>query len=549
VTSVLVGQTPVDVDQVLIELDRAECAESLAAFIRHAWPILEPETPYTHGWHIDAMCEHLEAITWDEEGRKFLANVPPGSMKSLLVGVLWPSWEWGPQNRPGLRYVCAAHTQDLAIRDSRKMRLLIASDWYQQRWPHVQLTKRGDIKFENTAMGVRQAVAFTGITGYRGNRVIIDDPHSVDGAESEVQREHAVRLFRESVSSRVNDAKTDSIIVIMQRLHEDDVSGMILDKALGYDHLMIPMRYDPTRASSTWLGWEDPRTEPGELMFPEKFPEYVVQSKEREMGQYATAAQYQQEPAPRGGGVIKREWWQLHTERTYPPMDFIVASLDTAYTEKTENDFSALTVWGVFSGASVAWANKWATPGSRLMDKGDNAALFEEALQVRTKTPQGGGDMPCAMLMMAWAERLELHALVLKVADTCRKMKVDRLLIEDKASGHSVAQELRRLFGYEDWAVQLVNPGRVDKLARLHSVSHLFAEGMIYAPDKAWADMVIQQVSVFPKGKHDDLADTVSQALRHLRDAGMMTRAPEWASEAADSMRSIGGDPPPSYPG
>ena len=208
-------------------------------------------------------------------------------------------------------------------------------------------------------------------------------------------------------------------------------------------------------------------------------------------------------------------------------MDYIVASLDTAYTTKTENDFSALTVWGVFSGDVVAQATK------------------VEGGQIERSY---GQQHPRVMLMQAWAERLELHELVQKVARTCKSMRVDKLIIENKAAGHSVAQELRRLFGHEDWGVQLLDPKGQDKLARLYSVQHLFAEGMVYAPDRSWADQVITQVGTFPKGKNDDLVDTVSQAMRHLRDLGMLTRGPEFIADIEASMSHVGKPPAPLYP-
>ena len=151
---------------------------------------------------------------------------------------------------------------------------------------------------------------------------------------------------------------------------------------------------------------------------------------------------------------------------------------------------------------------------------------------------------PKVMLMFAWQERLELHELILKVADSCKMMKVDKLLIENKAAGHSVAQEIRRLYSHENFYVQLYDPKGQDKLARLYSVQHLFAEGMIFAPDKAWAETVISQVGTFPKGKHDDLVDTVSMSLRHLRDLGMLTRGPEAIAEVQESMQYVKPLPP-----
>ena len=164
--------------------------------------------------------------------------------------------------------------------------------------------------------------------------------------------------------------------------------------------------------------------------------------------------------------------------------------------------------------------------------------MFDEAAQVLHKGPEGPrGDQPRLMLMDGWQERLELHDLVEKVAKSCRRLKVDLLLIENKAAGHSVAQEIRRLYNHEDWGVQMYDPKTLDKLARLYSIQHLFAEGIIYAPDRAFADMVIQQVSVFPKGKNDDIVDTVSMAVKHFRDRGLLVREPEWQAEMQESMR------------
>jgi predicted phage terminase large subunit-like protein len=489
-----------DADRLLFDIEKAQAEDSLSEFIKQAWEVIEPGQPYVHGWHIDFLCEHLEAITYGlerEDGstyNRLLINIPPGTMKSLTVNVFWPAWEWGPQDMAHLRYVCASHSQELAIRDSTKMRRLIESEWYQERWgDRVKLTRDQNqkTKFENDKTGFRQAVAAGSITGARGDRVIIDDPHSVEGAASDQQRQSTIEWFLEAVPTRLNNPKESAIVVVMQRLHEGDVSGIIIDKNLNYDHIMLPMRYDPSRAASTELGLEDPRTEEGELLFPARFPEDVVDRDERVMGTYATAGQFQQSPTPRGGGVIKTEWWQLWDREAYPPFDYVVASLDTAFTTKQENDPSAMTVWGIWSGGDqTAQITRVPTSDGEMM-----------TLLNRTYTEEH----PKAMLMYAWAERLELHDLVIKVQETMDRYSVDKLLVENKASGPSVAQELQRLYSHEDFAVQLIDPKGLDKLARLYSVQHFFAEGLIYAPDRSWADMVITQVSQFPKAKHDDL--------------------------------------------
>ena len=536
-----IGGQLIDLDQELIESDRIECEASLAEFVKLSWEQVEPGQQYTHGWHIDFIAEHLEAMVDGQEvdGKPYnrlLVNVPPGTMKSLLIGVFMPAWVWGPCNMPSTRFLCASHSQELAVRDNMRMRRLITSEWYQERWPHVKLTadQNQKTKFENTATGWRQATSAGSITGARADFVIIDDAHSVEGANSDQQRQTTVDWFLEAVPTRVNNPDRSSIIVVMQRLHQGDISGEILDRQLGYDHIMLPMLYDPLRDLPTKLGYSDIRTQPGELLFPDRFPKDVVDRDRKIMGEYAFAGQMQQEPAPRGGGIIRSETWlKWEGEKDqFPEFDYILASLDTAYTEKAEGDYSAITVWGVFSFDSVSQANKLFGPDGRTIQI---ERTFGELL-------------PKVMMIDAWQEKLSLHDLVNKVASTCRMRKVDKLLIESTAAGISVSQELRRLYSHENFAVQLQPVGRFDKTARLYSVQHLFDEGMIYAPDKDWADIVIQQVSVFPKGKHDDLVDTVSQALRHLRDLGMMQRAPERIAELDDIKRQPTKEPAPLYP-
>lgn len=522
---------------------KKKAEESLVEFIKQAWHVVEPGQPYVHGWHVDLLCEHLEAITdgvqFDDGTyyNRLLINIPPGMMKSLLTNVFWPAWEWGPRNMPHMRFVCTAHSQTLAVRDSTKMRRLIQSEWYQTRWgDRVVLTgdQNAKTKFENMATGFREAVAFESMTGVRGDRVIIDDPHSVDGAASEAMRASTIETFLEAVPSRLNSPERSAIVVIMQRLHEEDVSGVIINKKLGYDHIMLPMRYDPGRAAPTLLGVEDPRSEEGELLFPARFPEDVVDRDERVMGPYAAAGQFQQSPEPRGGGIIKREWWQRWKRPTYPPFDYIIASLDTAYTVKQENDPSAMTIWGIWSGGDQT-AQITRAPTS----DGEMLAVLERRYNE---------DRPRVMLMHAWAERLEFHDLVERVRETIERYGVEHLLVENKAAGHSVAQELRRVYGSEDFSMQLLDPKNQDKMARLYSVQHLFAEGLIYAPERQWAEMTINQVAQFPKGKHDDIVDTVSMALRHMRQCGLLVRSDEWKSELDDGRMHHGAAPEPLYP-
>lgn len=291
----------------IINIDRELSSRSLAQFIKLAWEVIEPAQKYVHGWHIDAVCEHLEAITNNQINR-LLINIPPGTMKSLLSNVFWPAWEWGPMGLPATRVVAASHEQGLAIRDCLKMRRLITSEWFQDRWP-VDLTGDQNAKthFENKDTGFRLACPVGSMTGRRGDRVIWDDPHSVEASISDQHRNTALRVFDETLTTRLNNPDSSAIIIIMQRLHEDDVSGHILDKDLGYEHLMLPMEFESDRQCITSIGFVDPRSEEGELLFEERFPREVVERDKKVMGEYAAAGQFQQSPAPRGGGMFPVE--------------------------------------------------------------------------------------------------------------------------------------------------------------------------------------------------------------------------------------------------
>jgi predicted phage terminase large subunit-like protein len=258
-------------------------------------------------------------------------------------------------------------------------------------------------------------------------------------------------------------------------------------------------------------------------MWPERFGEREVKRLEKKLGPYRAAGQLQQRPEPAGGGIIERSWWGLWEGDTYPPMDYICAMLDTAYTEDDFNDPSAMIVLGVFTPKQSA-ANVPATAASVVSrDRRGNLIYKRRSFNDRPHT-EGA---PRVMLMYAWREWLKLHDLVKKVVDTARKFRVDLLKIENKASGISVDQEIRRLCRNEAFGVQLYDPKSQDKTARLISVQHLFAEELVYAPDMQWAEMVITEVCQYPKAKRKDLTDCVSLGMRHLRDIGLLSRETE----------------------
>lgn len=317
--------------ETLLALERESCKRSLASFVKKAWHVLEPSQPYIHGWHVEAICEHLEAITKGQINR-LLINIPPGTMKSTLVSVFWPSWEWGPLGKDPTRIIGASHEQGLAVRDTLKMRRLVESEWFQERWP-VKLRRDQNEKmyYENFATGFRQACAVKSMTGRRGDRIIWDDPHSVESALSDPERETALRVFQETLPSRVVNPESSAIVIVMQRLHDEDVSGFILKGDYGYEHLCLPMEYEPHRKTITSIGFEDPRKEEGELLFPERFPREVVERDKNLMGTYATAGQFQQNPIPRGGALFKTDRIEIVT--ALPRLVKLVRYWDKAGTE------------------------------------------------------------------------------------------------------------------------------------------------------------------------------------------------------------------------
>lgn len=545
----------IDVDAQLNELDRVECEESLSTFLMHAWRFIDP-APYVHGWVIDALAEHLEAVC-DGDLKRLLINIPPRMGKSSIISVAYPAWVWAQEHRsptsgPGVPFLHASYAYKLAIRDSVRRRRLMKSTWYRNKWANrfnILIEQDQKVRFANDQGGESLITAVeAGVTGEGGNCIIVDDPNNA----REVLSEAIIQSTNEdwwdgAMSTRLNDPKTGAVIVVQQRLGELDLTGHILAREPDrWTHLCLPMHYEPQRSFVTSIGWEDPRKAEGELLFPERFDETSVKELQASLKMWRAAGQLEQRPEPMGGGIIKRDWWQvwppggedLHqaSQLFYPPFDYIVASLDTAYTEKTINDPSALTVWGVFSGDVVAQMVQVA-PG------------VTQRTYVETSNR--------VMLAHAWSEHLEIHPLVQRVHKTCLQFKVDMLLIEDKAAGLSVAQELRRLFATKDkaaYGVRVMRPiagggyTKNSKVARLYSVQNIFEEKMVYAPDRPYAEMVIAQCGTFPNGQHDDLVDTTSQALRFLRDSGMLIRGEERMSEAEEMMQHKGRPPPPLYP-
>lgn len=338
----------VDPSRLLNDIERFEAERSLQNFIKLMWPVLEPGTEMATGWCLDAICDHLQAVS-DGHITNLLINVPPGHMKSLTTNVLWPAYEWGPLQRPWLRYVSASYSEKLTLRDNQKCRTLINSEVYQRLWGHlVQISPETNNKtrFETTARGYKVATSTGGaVTGERGDRFIIDDPHNVIDGESKAALERTGLWFSESVGSRVNNDKS-AVVCIMQRIHEEDISGIILDRMPHYTKLILPLEYEPERNCRVFLGdrpfFEDPRTIEGELLWPERFSREKIERWRVEISEYARAGQLQQRPTPRGGGMFKGDDFQII--EAAPAGGTFVRGWDLAGTDEKDSMRAAYTV-------------------------------------------------------------------------------------------------------------------------------------------------------------------------------------------------------------
>jgi len=434
------------------------------------------------GWHIEAICDHLEAVTAGKI-RYLLINIPPGTMKSLLVSVLWPAWEWGPAGFPGMRYLTASYEIGLAVRDSTKMRRLVESEWYQVAWgDKVKLARDQNAKdnFANTATGMREARAINSTTGARGNRVIIDDPHNVMKSESDIERQATVQTFKEAILSRTNTGDS-VIIVVMQRVHTNDVSGAILEHPdLPFVHLCLPMEFEVKRRCRTRIGFADPRTKEGEILLPELFPPDRIKVL-KVAGSYAWAGQYQQRPVPREGGMFKREWWRF--VRAAPAGVQRIRAWDLAASEQGKNN------------KDPDWT------ASVRMSRDDEGYYYVERARRFRGTP---GAVETAIVGEANSDP--------------RHTEIE-IPLDPAAGGKAWAMQIvKRLQGHAARATRVEGSKKQRALPAQGQVEmgniRIVRTG---DPDQdAWIESFLDELSQFPNAKHDDFVDAFTAAFNAL---------------------------------
>lgn len=472
------ASSPAQAIPTLHEVQKALAERSLSDFIRLGWRYIDPQT-FVSNWHIDAICEHLKAVS-EGQSRRLLINIPPRHMKSLGVSVAWPAWTWAQETRgpligPQVRWLFASYAQTLSIRDSVKCRRLIESPWFQEMWgSRFKLTsdQNTKIRFDNDAHGYRLATSVDGaLTGEGGDVVVVDDPHNVREAESEAVRNSVLSWWDEAMSTRLNDPKTGAYVVIMQRVHEKDLSGHILARNNGWDHLCLPARYEPDHPH---VYGGDPRSHPGQLLWPARVGETELSTLERSLGSYGSAGQLQQRPAPREGGLFKRHWFKI--VRAAPANLTRVRAWDLAASEAKQGSDPAYTA-------------------GLKMGRAPDGTLYIEDVRRAQLSPGG------------------VEAMILNTAREDGKACRISLPQDPGQAGKSQAQYfVKQLFGFN----VRTSPETGDKLTRAEPVSAQAEAGNIHLVEGAWNDAFLDEVASFPNGTFKDQVDALSRAFMEL---------------------------------
>jgi predicted phage terminase large subunit-like protein len=478
------------------------------AFVERAFRELNPGTEYRHNWHIEVIAEALEQCRTGKL-RRLIINVPPRYLKSHMTSISFVAWLLG--HNPAAQIACASYAQELSNKLAADCRSLMTAEWYQDLFPSTRLsTLRSAVHdFETTQKGSRLATSVGGgFTGRGAEFIIIDDPLKPDEAVSETERKNVNDWFDRTLLSRLNDKRTGCIILIMQRLHEDDLVGHVLDKDQ-WKVLRFPAiaEEDETHLIKRPCGTWPFRRLAGEVLHPEREPLEILKRVRKSQGEYNFAGQYQQAPAPPGGGMVKAEWFKTYTETDRPgKFEMIYQSWDTANKPTELNDYSVCTTWGV----------------------------KEKRLY----------------LLDVFRKRLGYPELKRAVRELEEPFRPPTILIEDQASGTPLIQELVK----EGMHSIKKYKSTMDKVMRMNSVTSTIEDGFVFIPETAsWLAEYLHELTTFPNGKYDDQVDSTSQALDWFKQHGMTPSY--WFIEyyereakkiSAEEQRAF--EPPPEEP-
>jgi len=460
-------------DTALVEY-AALLRDDFASFAARAFRELNPCIRFAANWHFELMAAKLAAV-YQGRIRRLIINVPPRHLKSHLASVAFPAWCLG--HDPSMQILCVSYAQDLADKLSRDCRRIVASDWYRRLFP-TRLSPRHQAvpEFETTAQGCRIATSVGGVlTGRGADIIIIDDPLKPEEALSQAQRRSANEWFDHTLYSRLNDKLSGAIVLIMHRLHEDDLAGHVLTQE-PWEVVRLPAiaDQDELHRVETVFGRQSFGRKAGEALHPEREPPEMLEQIRRTIGEYNFAGQYQQAPSPQGGGMVKAAWFKSYAaNERQEKFDRIVQSWDTANKASELSDFSVCTSWGI---------------------KGKDLYL----LHVLRK-------------------RMEYPELKRVVREQCEAFDANVVLIEDKASGTQLIQELVEQGLH---AVTRYQP-QSDKIMRMHAQTAMIENGFVHLPkEAAWLAEYLHELTVFPKGKHDDQVDSTAQMLDWFKRGG-----------------------------
>ncbi len=457
---------------------------TLKAFVEHAWSILEPVSTLVWSWHLNLICEYLtlirdgdfKKVCGDLEGIIF--NVPPRTMKSLLISVFFPIWVW--TSKPSCRFMFVSYSEKLSTQHSIFRRSIIESEWYQKEWSGLfTLSRDQNVKshYGNSSRGVMFSTGMQATaTGMGGDILIFDDPLNPEQAISQVEREAVNLRFDTTFRSRINDPAKGVKIIIMQRLHELDLTGHVLARESSrWEHVSLPATAPKDKSWKFPSSKEVKNQKAGDLLWEARLPQSFLDCQRVGMGSWAFNGQYQQTPAPLDGGIIKRQWVRFY--RLMPEkFEFMVQSWDCTFSGGQENDFVAGQVWGRSGG-------KYFMLPYRTYDRLDFGPTMAAIKACHAKFPQANA-----------------------------------VLIEDKANGPAIISELQK----EIAGVVAVNP-EGGKIARAQATAPLWESGSIELPDPQlfgcnWVEDYLHNICTFPKAAHDDDVDATSQALIYMRN-------------------------------
>jgi predicted phage terminase large subunit-like protein len=466
-------------NQVEGEIGRRDFEE----FVKLCWPILEPGVTLDWAPYLTAICKHLEAV-YDGDIQKLIINIPPRHLKTNIVSVMYTAWCW--VRNPGFRTLCGSYSMMLSTRDSQRVRRMVQDPLFQARWPHVQLRDDAStqIRLGTVEQGLRYACSVgSAVTGEGGDQLILDDPISADDAESEARRRAVQEWLTSTWASRLNDLKKGRQVIIMQRLHEDDPTGFLVDGDPTWEHLVLPLEADLESAcpiesahrcsakEGTSLGYREERTAQDELLMPNRIGPKEVETLKASMSDYAVAGQLQQRPSPKGGGIVREEWFKTITKAELPSKMRRVTGWDLAATE-------------------------------------------------------GGGDWT-VRVEMGWTDQMiyvleverrqldvaEVRAWVRDTADTNGDAVIVRMPQEPAAAGKTVKKDFHNLLtGYNVKS----EPAGGSKLTRATAFASALGSDNVRLVAGPWVRRYIREWLGFPMGKHDDQVDATSEAMREV---------------------------------